>query len=271
VSSSVLNFQGSSFSTAIVLAPGDKITVLFAQYFQNSINILSGRFTTRITYTQMDTVQGPTGATGPGAIIKSMPSLSYYISANIPVPTGETVSVIYDAFDSNNSTGQTDFTYNSSTGILRNPTTDTLTVMVSGQLQTDNDSIDITTDQPCIYVVKNTNNIVSSSVLNFQGSSFSTAIILEPNDQITILFAQYFQNTINILSGRFTTRITYTQMDTVQGPTGATGPGGEASNTGSTGVTGPTGRVVYAAIVFDGGDSTSAYPFGPAFDCGTSI
>jgi hypothetical protein len=271
VSSSVLNFQGSSFSTAIILASGDKITILFAQYFQNTVNILGGQFTTRITYTQLDNVQGPTGATGPGAIIKSMPSLSYYISANIPVQTGETVSVIYDTFDSNNSTGQTDFTYDLVTGILRNPTTDTLTVMVSGQLQTDNDIIDITTDQPCIYVVKNTNNIVSSSVLNFQGSSFSTAIILEPGDQITILFAQYFQNTINILSGRFITRITYTQMDTVQGPTGATGPAGQASDTGSTGVTGPTGRVVYAAIVFDGGDSMSAYPFGPAFDCGTSI
>ena len=57
------------------------------------------------------------------------------------------------------------------------------------------------------------------------------------------------------------------------GPTGSTGPTGTAGSTGSTGVkgdTGPTGAVIYTAIVFDGGSSTSTYPNGPAFDCGTS-
>jgi len=261
VSSSTLNFQGSSFSTAIILEPNDQVTIIFKQYFDNTINILDGRFITRITYTQLDNVQGPTGATGPSAVMKSLPSISYYISNDIPSATEQLVTVIYDTYDSENSSGSTDFTYDPMLGILTNPTSDTITVLVSGQLQTDNDILDISKSQPCIYVVKNTNNIVSSSTLNFQGISFSTAIILEPMDQVSILFRQYFSDTINILKGQFTTRITYTQLDTVQGPTGATG---------SPGATGPRGQVIYVAISFDGGSSSSAYPFGPAFDCGTS-
>ena len=55
------------------------------------------------------------------------------------------------------------------------------------------------------------------------------------------------------------------------GSTGPTGPTGRTGPTGSTGSTGPTGAVLYTAIIFDGGDSTSTYPLGPAFDCGTSI
>jgi Major tropism determinant N-terminal domain len=50
----------------------------------------------------------------------------------------------------------------------------------------------------------------------------------------------------------------------LQGPTGPTGDGG-------TGPTGPTGAAIYTAIIFDGGSSTTTYPLGPAFDCGTSV
>jgi len=54
-----------------------------------------------------------------------------------------------------------------------------------------------------------------------------------------------------------------------QGQLGVIGPTGPYG--GPTGSTGPTGDVLWAAIVFDGGDSTTTYPFGPAFDCGTSV
>ncbi len=47
------------------------------------------------------------------------------------------------------------------------------------------------------------------------------------------------------------------------GDTGATGPTGSEGQTGSTG---PTGPVVY--YVFDGGNPTTSYSVGPAFDCG---
>jgi len=49
------------------------------------------------------------------------------------------------------------------------------------------------------------------------------------------------------------------------GPTGRTGPTGPAG----TGGTGPTGPI--STYIFDGGNSTSVYTLGPAFDCGTSV
>lgn len=54
---------------------------------------------------------------------------------------------------------------------------------------------------------------------------------------------------------------------------GGSGAGGRGPTgpTGHIGATGPTGTVIYTATVFDGGDSLSTYPLGPAFDCGTSI
>jgi hypothetical protein len=55
----------------------------------------------------------------------------------------------------------------------------------------------------------------------------------------------------------------------VTGYTGYTGPAGYTSNTGATGATGTPGRAV--TIIFDGGDSTSVYTNGPAFDCGSSL
>ena len=55
------------------------------------------------------------------------------------------------------------------------------------------------------------------------------------------------------------------------GPTGPTGPTGDIGAPGDLGPTGPTGAVIYTAIIFDGGHSTTTYPLGPAFDCGTSV
>lgn len=88
------------------------------------------------------------------------------------------------------------------------------------------------------------------------------------------------------INGTFSSAIYNVNLNGIEGPTGATGytgytgPAGSSTNTGATGSdgekgatgdTGPTGTVIYSAIVFDGGDSLSSYPFGPAFDCGTSI
>ena len=52
-------------------------------------------------------------------------------------------------------------------------------------------------------------------------------------------------------------------LDGVTGVTGATGTNGVA------GPTGPTGNTT--AYIFDGGNSSSSYFLGPAFDCGSSI
>lgn len=50
------------------------------------------------------------------------------------------------------------------------------------------------------------------------------------------------------------------------GATGSTGPVGATGSTGPIGPTGATGPVI--PYIFDGGDPTSTYFVGPAFDCG---
>lgn len=50
------------------------------------------------------------------------------------------------------------------------------------------------------------------------------------------------------------------------GATGPTGADGYVGRDGPTGATGPTGTI--APFIFDGGDPTSNYSVGPAFDCG---
>ena len=57
-----------------------------------------------------------------------------------------------------------------------------------------------------------------------------------------------------------TSQLTSTVATLQLGNTGPTGP------TGFTGATGPTGPIVY--YTFDGGDPTTTYTVGPAFDCG---
>lgn len=54
--------------------------------------------------------------------------------------------------------------------------------------------------------------------------------------------------------------------ESTAGPTGPTGPLGPSGATGPTGTTGPTGPVT--PYIFDGGDPSSTYFVGPAFDCG---
>jgi hypothetical protein len=145
--------------------------------------------------------------------------------------------------------------------------------LVSGQITTDNIQFDNNIQQPVIYIVKNGNNIISSSVINFQGSSFSSSVLIFPGDSIKIQYAQYFQETVNIYAGQFSTRITFSQLDYVSaaGGLGSTGFTGATGPTGTVGPTGPSGLVTVYSIAFDGGSSSSIYVSGPAFDCGSSI
>jgi hypothetical protein len=236
ISSSVLNYGGSSFSTTLVLYPNDQIKVMFAQYFNTNLNIEAGQYVTRITYTQLNNIlsyTGYTGSTGPAGVAFALPSSSYYLSGNVSIPSLQNTTIVFNTYDSVNSTGTTDFAYDVGTGILTNVTNNVMTLLIAGQFQTDNSSFDVTQDQPVIYVVKNSNNIISSSVLNYQGSSFTTTLILNPSDAVRITFKQYFSNPINILGGQFITRVTYTQLNNVVARTGSTGP---------TGLTGPAGN-----------------------------
>jgi hypothetical protein len=263
ISSSVINFQGSSFSSSVIVSPGDTIKIKYKHYFNNVVNINNGKFSTRITFSQMDYVAGGnaicyTGATGPSFTQRNLPTASYYLSNTVSVPTSNLVIINFNTFDPSNSDGNVSFIYDSS-GVLRNLTNDTLTILISGQITTDNNQLDNRVNQPVIYIVKNTNNIVSSSVINFQGSSFSSSVIVSPGDSIKIQYIHSFQNSVVILPGQFITRITFSQLDYVTGTGGTTGP------------TGSPGSVTVYSISFDGGSSTNVYTSGPAFDCGKSI
>jgi len=259
LSSSVINFNGSSFSTVAVMNPGDFVKIQYIQYFSTSVNILSG-LKTRITYTQLDYAKGDTGfigptgyvgptgaagATGPSVVKKALPSLSYYLSTAKAAPPSTPTTITYDTFDPSNSNDALSCVYNSTTGRLTNNSNDTLSILISGQVETNNTEFDYETQQPTIHIVKNTTNILSSSVINFNGSSFSTVAVMNPGDFVMIQYIQYFSTTVNILSG-LKTRITYTQLDHAKGDTGFRGPTGYKGPTGAgvkgdTGPRGPTG------------------------------
>jgi hypothetical protein len=77
----VINFAGSSFSTVVVLGPGDTIKTTYIQYSYNGANILQGRYVTRITYTQLDFLKGEVGSTGPtGSVPRVLSGTDYTIS-----------------------------------------------------------------------------------------------------------------------------------------------------------------------------------------------
>jgi collagen type VII alpha len=59
-----------------------------------------------------------------------------------------------------------------------------------------------------------------------------------------------------------------TGSDSGTGYTGPTGPAG--GGTGDAGPTGPTGAVLIYSTVFDGGNASTNYILGPAFNCGSA-
>lgn len=255
ISSSVVNFQGSSFSSSVIAAPGDFIKIKYKHNFQNPVSISAGRFTTRITFSQLDYIVG-SGGGGPSSPT-NLPTQSYYLINDIPASTSALVDVVFNTYDIQNSDGTVRFDYSTETGNLYNPTQGTLTLLVSGQITTDNTQFDYNVLQPVIYIVKNGDNILSSSVINFQGSSFSSSVVILPGESIKIQYIQHFQNLVNIKEGRFSTRICFSQLDYM-------------SSGGGTGFTGPPGPVTIYSINFDGGSSSNSYIAGPAFDCGSS-
>lgn len=282
----VVNLKSTSFSTSLVLQNGDQIYVRYSLNFHENLSILGGAYSTYIIFTQLENVMGPTGPAGPQAIQQALPTAYYYLSASVPVTGPSVTTIVYNTYGSTESYGTLESTYNTSTGILQNTTSNTHTILLSGQITTDNASFDINNDQPSVSIVKTSGTILTSSVINFKGSSFSTSLVLTPGDQVYICYSYSFAETVHILGGEYTTHVTFTQLTGAQGstgPTGIAGPTGQAGiagPTGSQGVTGPggsigptgpTGTVIYTAIVFDGGSAASSYPFGPAFDCGQSI
>jgi hypothetical protein len=155
---------------------------------------------------------GLTGPTGPAGVQRPLQSVSYYLTAPIAVSTGTPAMITYDTLDAANSYGTVGFSYSS--GILTSSSN--LTILISGQVTTDNRSFDVTVAQPTIIVSKGSNAMLTSSVINFQGSSFSTTIVLGNADTVSVFYAHSFSSTVNVLAGQYVTRVTFTQLDAVQ-------------------------------------------------------
>jgi hypothetical protein len=200
---------------------------------------------------------GAVGPTGPMAPARALASLSYYVDTLQLVTTGTNTTVLYNAYDAINSNGTMDCVYDALTCRLVNISTKRLTILISGQLQTDNNLFDLASNQPCIYIVKNGNNMLASSVINFSGSSFSASIVLSHNDAISVKYIQYFTSTVSILPGKYVSRITYTQLDSSQGGSGARGETGPAGIQGVPGIS--TWIPITSNIIQDAEDSSYFY------------
>ena len=177
--------------------------------------------------------EGPTGAQLP---VQPLPSQTWYLNAPIASSANSPVSIQFTQADANNY----DFTnldYGvTNAGYLTNKSNNTLVILVSGQVVTDNTILDLNYKQPVVLLQQDSTTVVTSSVISFQGSSFTTTVILPALSKIRLQFQHFFPGTtLNILSGISNTRITFTQLSNVRGQDGT------ASNTGAQGPTGPQG------------------------------
>jgi hypothetical protein len=170
---------------------------------------------------------GPTGMTGPtglGVPIVPLPSQVWYFNGTAAVSASTPTTILFNTSYLTNGIIN-DFSYIAETGQLTNISTNTITLLVSGQVVTDNTIIDLNAVQPEIVVVKNTStNVLISSAINFHGSSFCGTVILAAGESIKLQYAHFFTGvTVNILSGLTNTNITFTQLSNVRGPTGPSG------------------------------------------------
>ena len=255
LTSSVISFKGSSFSTSLVLNPAEQAYISYAYNFPTrTATVLGGPYNTHLVITQLDNVRGYTGPTGPAPLRKALPTVYYYLSTDATVTGISNTTILYDRVNPAQSGGVLDCTYDSTTGNISNPTTSSLTLLISGQITTDNKVLDYTYDQPSISLVKGINALVTSSVVNFKGSVFSTSLVLNPAEQACIKFAYYYPgDTVNIKSGPYNTHLVITQLDNVQGvtgPTGLTGPTGPTGPTGTAGLDGPRYTTLTQPVVF---------------------
>jgi hypothetical protein len=248
LTSSAINFKGSAFSTSLVLRTQEYISINYTYPFPSETTLIkSGAYNTHIVFTQLDNVLGPRGPTGfagpagpagsaglrgptgPAAVQGSLSSAYYYLSADTTITGPETQTIVYDTNEPSQTEGQFACTYDIGTGFLTNNTSSPVTLLVSGQVTTNNITIDYVNDQPSISIIKGGVSILTSAAISFKGSVFSTSLILQPAENLYISYSYYLPgDTISIKGGAnpFNTHIMFTQLDNVQGPTGPIGPSG---------------------------------------------
>jgi len=191
-------------------------------------------------------------------------TLAYKLSANVALATNTDTVILFDLSDADATRGASLATY--SNGTLTNTSTASLTLLVVAEICLDEDVFQT------LYVLKNdlSANTYSYTTTTGKATSLSSTILLEPGDYINLHIRQKSGASINILGGTAgTTRIIFTQLDFVegptgrQGPTGDLGPPGDRGDTGPTGVTGPTGYTGDLGVPGDRGDSGPTGVTGP--------
>jgi hypothetical protein len=116
---------------------------------------------------------------------------------------------------------------------------------------------------------KNGSTDLAVTAINTTAATTSAAVIvLAQNDYVEVVYGQNSGGAIDVLSAGSLTRVSITQLDNVQGPTGFTGSTGSTGPTGSTGNTGPTGSTGDTGPTGSTGDTGSTGPTGSTGDTG---
>ncbi len=180
---------------------------------------------------------GDTGPTGPSPTPSPLPSVSYYLGTNQTVPTNTDVLVNCDTLDTAQSIGTLTGSYNPSTYRFTNTGTVRNIYFVNASIYTGSSYV-----RGIFKIVKNGTDTFSVTAIDTTAANTTSSIVvLSPNEYVEVYYGQESGIDETLLSAGALTRITITQLDNVQGPTGFTGLTGATGIEGSTGVTGPTG------------------------------
>jgi hypothetical protein len=172
-------------------------------------------------------VRGHTGVTGPAAVQRGMASIGYFMSQDTLLRTGLETLVFFDATDPRTTVGNVLCNFES--GILTNTRNESFNILVTGSISLDEDVYQ------SVYIKKNDSALdkYSNIITSGKATAFSGVVLMNPGDSISIYIRQDSGANISIVAGG--TRVVFTQLDYLLGPTGWTG------STGFTGWTGPTG------------------------------
>ena len=286
------NTKRISLTTSLLLKPG--ITIQAQLLGTKSNTIEDGPLNSKIIISQNDInigIQGPigyTGPTGPLGRTGSLKSASYSVNKLVnltydPLPVGQTS--IFPRFDQDDGNSlDIDLIYSSGGPFTNQSLTIPYLIHVDVWLGVveppDNITIQIVSFVKGPSAQRIISKIFTKQTVNSTESiTASATILLEPDSAFFITFV-----TDKMKTGEITvlkeSRVVFTQLDYIlgptgltgntgntgqtgrTGPTGITGDTGETGNTGTTGTTGPTGTTGHTGITGDTGQTGVTGPTG---------
>ena len=267
------NTKRISLTASVKLTPG--ITVQAQVCSANSNTIVTGPLNSKIIISQNDInigIQGPTGYTGPtGPLGISGPlnSASYSYAANriygISDLIANRINPLFDQIDNNN----LDLALVYAPGGIFTNTSPTRSYLIHVDVWI---GISEAPDNMTLQILNN--SIIFSKQTSSSTGSIATSatILLLPEASFFITFVSDKMtypspSTATIVKG---SRVVFTQMDYVLGPTGPTANTGNTGRTGPTGPTGPTGTTGSTGITGTTGTTGPTGPTGDTGDTGTT-